>query len=242
MTQDLFGDKRGKMIVLEGTDSSGKQTQASMLVERLIGNGISCFDKIVSFPQYNTPTGRIVGQCYLGKKSPGERYPPWRGDVAWFGEADSVDPKIASLYYAADRRAEREKLLRIMDMGENLVIDRYVESNMAHQGGKEIDQDKRERIINFIEKLEYGLLELPKPDEIIFLYMPWEDGMKLKKREGTAKDGHESNPDHLKNAEETYLYLARKYNWTRINCVSDGQIRTIEDIHEKVFEHALRIL
>ena len=124
----------GKLIVIEGTDSSGKETQAKKLIERLTMEGIPC--ETMVFPRYQTPTGRIVGQCYLGKKNLG------KGDTAWFGDADSLNPEIASLYYAADRMAAKEEILEIINSGTHLVLDRYVESNMAHQGGKEENSEK----------------------------------------------------------------------------------------------------
>ena len=208
----------GKLIVIEGTDSSGKEIQTSNLVTKLNDENSPCGS--ISFPRYKTPTGRIVGQCYLGKSGLG------KGDVAWFGDADYVDPRIASLYYAADRKAALPEILDILDSGKHLVLDRYVESNMGHQGGKARNSEERERIIDFLESLEYGLLELPKPDVTIFLYMPWQVGMELKNRSGTEKDGHETNQDHLRRAEGTYLYLADRFKWARINCASDGTIDT----------------
>ena len=113
---------------------------------------------------------------------------------------------------------------------------------MGHQGGKSKSPEERANIIDFLEKLEYGLLELPKPDTTIFLYMPWQVGMELKKRRRTEKDGHETNLGHLRRAEETYLYLAERFEWTKINCTSDGTIGTLrkpEDIGEEVYQAVL---
>jgi len=227
----------GKLILIEGTDSSGKQTQTSSLVEKL--NEVDSPCESISFPQYDTPTGRIVGQCYLGKSLLAMR------DIdvgSWFGDPTLVDPMIASLYYAADRRAARDHILEVITSGKHLVLDRYVESNMAHQGGKAESLGEREKIIDKLEMLEYYLLELPRPDVTLFLYMPWQVGMKLKRRSGTARDGHEANPEHLRKAEETYLYLSDRRGWKRINCTSDGTIDTLrspEDIEEEVYQAVL---
>lgn len=224
--------KQGKILVMEGTDCSGKETQTKLLLKRLVKDKIPC--EKMSFPRYNTPTGRIIGQCYLGKESFGE------GDLAWFGDANKVNPLIASLYYASDRIAALPDILKIINSGKHLILDRWVESNMGHQAGKERDIKKRIKTINFIHNLEYTLLKLPKPDSVIFLYMPYKIGIELKKNRKGSADGHESNINHLKNAEETYLQLAKKYNWIKINCALNGSInslRTPEDISDEVYNN-----
>lgn len=228
---------KGKLIVIEGIDSSGKETQAKKLIERLTIEGFPC--ETMGFPRYQTPTGRIVGQCYLGKKNLG------KGDTAWFGDADSLSPEIASLYYAADRMAAKEEILEIINSGTHLVLDRYVESNMAHQGGKEAHPEKRREIIGFIKDLEYGLLKLPRPNSVIFLYMPYKIGMELKNMTGEKKDGHESNLDHLRMAEKTYIELAERFGWKTVECTPNGKIdslRTPEDIGEEVYQKVEKII
>lgn len=216
---------RGKIFVLEGTDKSGKNTQSRLLVQRLRQEFGRC--ETISFPRYNTPTGRIVGQCYLGKDlGPGDR--------AWFGDANSVLARIASGYYALDRLAAVPEIERILASGSNLVLDRWVESNMGHQGGKAKNSKERNEIIKYINDLEYRTLRLPKPDTVIFLYMPYQIAMNLPRAE--KADGHESNPEHLRNAEKTYLYLANKFRWKKINCAPRGKLRDRKDIHNEVFE------
>ncbi|MFH1503205.1 MAG: thymidylate kinase [Candidatus Diapherotrites archaeon] len=227
--------ERGKIILIEGTDSSGKATQTELLLNKFEEKGIPC--KTISFPDYNTPTGRIIGQCYLGKKDLGQEL-GWEGDYSWLGNADKADPKVISLFYAADRKAAVSKIEKTVNSGEHLIIDRWVESNMGHQGGKAKTLEEREEIINYIESLEYDLLKLPKPDLTIFLYMPTEVAFELrKKRDGGNKnlDGHETNLNHLKNAEEAYLQLANLYNWTKIDCVENGKIRSRQNIAEEVY-------
>jgi len=222
--------KRGKLIVITGTDSSGKQTHTANTLARLVREGIPC--QSMGFPRYDTPTGRIVGESYLGKNSP-----------SWFEEPHLVHPFIASLYYAADRFAAKLEIETILELGTNLILDRYVEDNLAHQGGKANPKD-RGKIISFIYSLEYGLLELPRPDEVIFLHMPHQVGMELKRRTGETKDGHESNPEHLARAEETFLELAKRYNWAKISCAPDGtfnSLRTLEDIGKEVYKRVVEI-
>jgi dTMP kinase len=233
----------GKIILLEGTDGSGKGTHAKKLVERLNRENFS--SEMMSFPTYDTPTGRIVGQCYLGKKDLGE------GDVAWFGKnPDMVEPEIASLYYAANRRAEREKIKKIINSGTNLILDRYVESNMAHQGGKIENPQERMELINMIDNLEYGLLKMPRPDLTIFLHMPTHVSMTLKIKQRIGQDAdrdiHESSGTHLIQAEKTYLEMERKFKWTKIECAPEElnivSLRSIESIAEEIYRNVRRII
>lgn len=216
---------RGKLIIVEGTDCSGKETQTKLLFERLKRDGFPV--STMSFPQYETPTGRIVGECYLGKSG-----------KSWFESPTTLNPRIASLYYAADRLAAKPEIEKILASGTNLVLNRYAESNMGHQGGKAKTTEERKRIVKFISDLEYNTLGLPRPDQVIFLYMPFQVGMELKKgREGIA-DAHEADPNHLRDAENSYLWIAKKFGWTKIDCTTDETIkglRTKEEIAEEVY-------
>jgi len=228
--------KRGKLIVIEGTDKSGKQIQTELLIERLRNENIPC--KAMSFPRYDLPTGRIIGQSYLGKD---REY--WIGDSGWFGEADKVDPKIASLYYAANRREAVPEMNGLLESGTNLILDRYYHSNMGHQGGKIRDPKKRLKLFKELEGLELGFAELPKEDITIFLHMPTEVAIQLKTEE--KEDGHESNIGHRKRAEGTYLQLAQIYDWVKIDCAPDGTINSLrppEDIALEVYGKIKSIL
>lgn len=214
---------KGKMIVIEGTDCSGKETQSKLLIEKLTSLGKKAI--YFSFPAYDTPTGKIVGECYLGKDELGP---------CWFPEgATKLDPKIASLYYAADRKYNISKILDYVNDGYFVIVDRYTSSNMAHQGGKLLNKDDRFNIYQWIDKLEYWLLDLPKPDETIFLHMPYEYSKQLKQNR-THLDGHEKSEEHLKNAEEAYIELSELYHWSRIECVKDHTIKTVEEINQEI--------
>lgn len=226
---------KGKIIVIEGTDCSGKETQAKMLIEKLVADGKNVYAKKLSFPMYDTPTGKIVGGPYLGKDYISE---------SWFPEGCvNVDPKVASLYYAADRKYNYDKKIKyILEQGYNIILDRYVESNMAHQGGKIIDSIKRKEMFDFLEKLEYDFLELPRPDLTVFLYMPYEYSCILKNSRSEKPDGHESSKEHLIHAEKTYLELAKLYNFKKIDCVENNIIKTKEQISEEVYGIIKKIL
>ncbi len=224
--------KRGKLIVIEGTDCSGKETQVKKAVAKFKEMGLNVYN--YSFPMYDTPTGRIIGGPYLGKEAI---------CAGWFKEgAANVDALTASAYYAADRRYNIDIIKKHLDAGDIVILDRYVESNMAHQGGKLKDPVEREKIYQKLDKLEFEIMELPRPDAVIFLYMPFEYAAILKKNREETPDEHESNKAHLEQAENAYLELTEKYGYKKINCVKDDIIRTIDDINEEVVERIKEII
>ena len=221
---------KGKLIVIEGTDCSGKQTQSEILEKKLNQNGYNCIR--IDFPRYDTPTGKIVGGPYLGK--------PEICDSFFKEGAVNVEPKIACLYYAADRKYSINLVNQYLEKGYFVILDRYTTSNLAHQGSKIFDKDERFNMYQWIDKLEYWLLELPKPDMTIFLHMPYEYSIKLKQNRKFL-DEHEKSEEHLKHAEFCYQELRELYNWEYVNCIRDNQIRTIEDISEEVLTKVLSI-
>jgi dTMP kinase len=216
---------KGKLIVIEGTDCSGKQTQSELLCENLKKSGKTVVK--FSFPEYDSATGRIIAGPYLGKPAFG---------ASFFHEtAPKVHPKVASLFYAADRLYNIEKIENALKIHDFVLLDRYIESNMAHQGGKFKNQKERAEMFDWLEKLEYDLLELPKPDKTILLYMPYEFSQELRKNRNEPGDEHEKSKSHIKDAENSYLELAKRNNFTIINCVENNRIRTPEEISESVF-------
>jgi len=224
--------KKGKLIVIEGTDCSGKETQTKMLVERLNKENIKATR--LSFPMYDTPTGKIVGGPYLGKEYISK---------CWFDEgAVEVDPKVAALYYGADRLYNLPKMKKMLDCGVNVILDRYVESNFAHQGGKIFTKEERYEMYKWLETLEYGLLELPRPDQIIFLYVPYQYALELKKNRGECLDQHESSEAHLKNAEASYLELVELYNFVKIDCINEFGIKTKKEINDDIYNNVKKII
>ena len=224
---------KGKIIVVEGTDCSGKETQTSLLVRRLRNEGrkIEC----LSFPNYDSPTGKIVGGPYLGK--------PYIGEGIFPEGAANVDPKVAALYYAADRRYNRDKILELLDQGIDVILDRYVESNMGYQGAKLFDKEERLKLYESLANLEYGFLELPKPDLTIFLYVPYKKVAELMagKRESLNQPG--ASVIHMRNAEHAYLELAELHNYVKVDCLDKkGKLRDIEDINEEIYQVVKGIL
>ncbi len=219
-------NQKGRLIVIAGTDCSGKETQTKLLCERLNNSGVNT--KRISYPNYDSPTGKIVGASYLGK--------PHMGEGVFPEGAVNVDSLVASLYFAADRRYNLPPMLEALKNGQNLLSDRYVSANEAHQGGKIKDDEKRLKFYNNIETLEYDILELPRPDQTIFLHMPFEAALKLKEGRDELPDQHEADEEHLKDAERAYLQLAKLNNWTVIECVENGKILTPEEISDRVYD------
>ena len=229
---------KGKLIVIEGTDCSGKETQSKLLVERLKKDG----EKVatISFPMYDTPSGKIVGACLLGKPYLCEKY--LKENHSFFPEGGGeVDSLAALCYYAADRRYNLPIIEKYLDEGYTLIVDRYVTSNMAHRGGMLETKEERLKMYQKIDALEYELMELPRPDQVILLYMPYEQACVLKKKRNEAPDEVELDENYLRRGERAYLELANIYNYDTVNCVENNQIRTIEDINEEIYKLVKRV-
>lgn len=217
--------EKGKLIVIEGTDCSGKETQSRLLVKKLNAMGLKAIN--LSFPMYDTPTGKIVGGPLLGRKENGE---------CWFEEGPvHLDPKVFCMYLAADRKYNFPKVQEFLDNGYYVILDRYVSSNMAHQGAKIADPDERFNLFKWIDKLEYWLLELPKADLTIFLHVPFPISKELRKNRESL-DANEKDDNYQMSTEKTYLELSSLYNWNVITCSKDGNLRTIEDINQEILK------
>ena len=224
---------KGNLIVIEGTDCSGKETQSNMLEENL--NKLGHNTKKLYFPKYDTPTGRIVGTCFLGKEELCNKY--LKEEKGWFKEGSSnVDPLVSSLYYAADRKYNIKEITDLLESGTNVILDRYIYSNLAHQGCKFTFKEERLDFYKKMELLEFNILELPKPDITIFLYVPHEVSYELKKNRVESPDQNEINEEYLIKAEETYLELSKLYNFKIIECTKDNKIKSKEEISELILK------
>ena len=229
----------GKIIVIEGTDCSGKETQTRLLVDKLTMEGLKVI--MLSFPMYDTPTGKIIGACLLGKPAMCEEL--LKESHSFFPEGGgNIDVLAACDLYAADRRYNLPKILKYLDDGYIVIIDRYVTSNMAHRGGLITNKEERIKIYEKIDLKEYVINELPRPDKTILLYLPYEYACELKKKREELLDEAESNVEYLKNSEKAYLELAELYNYDIINCVSNNQIRTIDDINNEVYSNVKKLI
>lgn len=218
---------KGKLIVIEGTDCSGKQTQSDLLVENLNNAGFKT--KKFAFPNYESATGKIIGGAYLGKEGMPQ---------ALFEEgAVNVDGKVASMLFATDRLYNIDSIIKELNNGVNVVIDRYVDSNLAHQGAKIQDDKQRKQMFKFLEKLEYGLLNLPRPDVKIFLYMPTWASRKLKQNREEKPDQHEQDENYLSHAEKVYLEITKRRKYFKVDCTEGENILSVNQISDVVFSY-----
>ena len=219
----------GKLIVIEGTDGSGKSTQFRMLSEHLARDGRD-FKHIV-FPRYDQDSSALI-RMYLGGQ---------------FGSKPSdVNAYAASSFYAVDRYASYK-----MDWGQwyengGLVLsDRYTTSNAVHQASKE-PADAQPAFLNWLYDFEYDKLQLPRPDLVIYLDVPTDFTEKmLRSREAatnTKADIHEKDMQYLATCRNTGRAAAEHYGWTVIRCVEDGAMRSMEDIHAEIYRHVMNCL
>ena len=213
----------GKLIVIEGTDGSGKSTQFRRLTERLTQEG-KTFQKLV-FPQYSEPSSALI-RMYLG----GE-----------FGSKPTdVNAYAASAFYAVDRFASYKKVWgEYYENGGLILSDRYTTSNAVHQASKE-PAENRQAFLKWLYEFEYDLLGLPRPDVTIYLDVPTEYTEKmLRSREAataTQADIHEKDMEYLASCCEAARDAADFYSWNRVDCIKDGKMRTIDDIHAEVLK------
>ncbi len=220
---------KGTLIVLEGIDGSGKETQASLLEKKLKEKGRKVMH--ISFPDYESPSSALV-KMYL------------KGD---FGKnPEDVNPYAASLFYAVDRFASyRMKWKDFYQKGGIIIADRYTTSNMVHQMTKYEDKKARKDFLSWLEKTEYEELELPLPDLVILLDIPLavsENLVKERARQGGSMDIHEQHLDYLRKCHDAYQELVNLYGWKRIPCTEEGKLRTIEDIGEDVEKAAAEVM
>ncbi len=215
---------KGKFIVIEGTDGSGKKTQAKILCEKLNEAGINCI--VQSFPNYDSPACTPV-KMYLN----GE-----------FGDIGCLDAYQANSLYAVDRLCTMMGLKDHIENGGSIVFDRYVESTMLHQAALIENQEERDKFLDYVNDFEFGKLKLPKPDLVIFLDVPVEVSKKLADSRGEYKSGNkkdilEQDIFHLTKAYNSGKYVANKYGWTQISCLNEsGNLKSIEEISNDIFE------
>ncbi|NTW71026.1 MAG: dTMP kinase [Eubacteriaceae bacterium] len=215
-----------KLIVIEGLDGSGKETQSRLLYERLQTEGKKI--KRISYPRYEMESSTLV-KMYL------------RGD---FGEnPDEVSPYISSTFFAADRYASyKTELEDFYQEGGLVLADRYTTSNMVHQGGKIRDSEERNRYLEWLWDLEYRIYGIPIPDLVFFLDVPLKYSLeRIKERknkitDSDEKDIHENSETHLRNSYVTAKLLSEKYRWIKIDCLTNGCLKSIENINEEILD------
>jgi len=207
----------GKLIVIEGTDGSGKATQTTRLFERLRNLRVNVLR--ISFPNYESESSALI-KMYL------------RGDFG--GTAESVNPYAAAMFYAVDRFASFTTWKDFYNDGGIVLADRYVASNMAHQAAKFSRKADRERFWNWIEDVELKKFQLPRPNLTIFLDMPPNIAAMLRQKRGRA-DLHEDDYNFMVKSYKVYQELAKKYDWKIVNCAANNFARSSLDIEQDVF-------
>lgn len=216
----------GKIFVIDGTDGSGKQTQFELLKEKLTKDNVDF--RVMSFPNYESPSSSLVKMYLSGE----------------FGEnAKDVSAYIASTFYAADRYATYIKEYKqYYENGGIILADRYTTANMVHQAGKIQDKEERKKFLNWLWDFEFKLYGIPVPEEVFFLKMPPEKALELiKDRENKftheeKKDIHERDKNHIVDSFNAACEVANEYNWYTVECVKNGNIRSIEDIGEEIYK------
>lgn len=214
---------RGKLVALEGIDGSGKRTQLEMLARAMRTRGIA--HTTIAFPRYDGFFGRMVAQYLNGE----------------FGTLTEVDPHFSALLYAGDRLENKKLLENYLADGKLVLADRYIASNFAHQGAR-VAPRQFPQFLHWLEKLEYGVYDLPEEDLVIYLRLPAERAQKLvgKKRARhytrRRRDLQEANLAHLKAAARIFDQLARRRNWATVECMSAQKhgLRSTEDIHSEI--------
>ena len=211
---------KGKLIVIEGLDGSGKSTQIECLKNKLNGKNVHR----IKLPDYDSESSALV-KMYL------------RGD---FGKAPGdVNAYVASAFYAVDRFANyKMKWKSFYDSGDIIISDRYTTSNAYHQATK-IDKGERAGFFKWLEDFEYGLIGVPKPDAVIYLDMPIEISQKMMSEryhgDETKKDIHESNLDYLYKCRDAALDAAEKMGWYVVKCNDGDSPRSIESIGDEIY-------
>ncbi|OGH11291.1 MAG: hypothetical protein A3B38_00500 [Candidatus Levybacteria bacterium RIFCSPLOWO2_01_FULL_36_13] len=209
---------KGKFIVIEGNDGSGKTTQLELLKSFLTKKQTPV--QIFDFPQYQTFHGEFLGRLLNGE----------------FGDLDQINPYLVTFPYALDRLGATPYIKAALDSGKIVLSNRYVTSNLAHQSGR-LPKEKRRSFIDWNIELEYYVNGLPREDAVVFLYVPHKNARKLlKKRQRRGLDIAENDQEYLSGAEEGYLYLADRFDhWIKIDCVDEkGKILPKNEIHKRI--------
>jgi dTMP kinase len=214
-------EAKGKLIVIEGADASGKRTQAELLLTHLRDKGVD--SEYIEFPQYDTPFGSLVAK-YL------------RGEL---GELEGIPPEIPAMLFALDRYQFRHDIEEILAKGTYLIANRYIESNLGFQAAK-FEGSEKAQFIKWLDKLEE---RLPQADIVFYLHLPVEHSQKLiagredkDYLQGRVKDIHEQDVEYQKKVAETYLEVARQRTdkWIVIECARDGDVKTREEVSKEI--------
>ena len=222
----------GKIIVIEGTDSSGKETQTKLLYERI--KKVNEKTIKISFPNYDSLACEPVKMYLAG---------------AFGTDAVKVNPYPVSTMYAIDRYASyKQDWGKSYEEGYIIVTDRYVTSNMIHQASKIQSEEEKEEYLKWLIDLEYKKNQIPEPDIVIFLKMPIDKAKELMENRNNKIDGsmkkdiHEINEDYLKKSYKNATEISQKFNWYEVECVENNRIKSIEEINDEIFKKIEKLI
>jgi dTMP kinase len=224
--------RAGKLIVIDGTDGTGKGTQSALLVKRCKREKVPVAS--IDFPRYAEKSAWFVEQYLNGT----------------FGSIDDVSPEAASIFFAVDRFAAKPKMEKWLEQGRVVIANRYVTANMGHQAAKKTKKRERRELIEWLDDLEFDIFGLPRPDKTIILHVPAHIAQTLVDRKadraylrGKKRDIHEDNLLHLEAAERTYREIADLLPKTDIiDCMDGRRLRTVGEIHERLWHNIKTIL
>lgn len=214
-------------VVIDWLDGSWKWTQVKLLEENL--KKLEKKVKVLDYPRYGEKSAFFV-----------EKYLNW-----WYGK--NVTAKQASIFYALDRYDDSFNLRNDFETYDFVISNRYVSANMIHQTGKLVDEKERDEFLEWLEDLEFNIFNIPRPDKVIFLNVTPETSQKLVLKKSDREylkdwkkmDLHEEDKNHLTNAYNAAMQVVKKYNWTKIDCEINGEMRSIEEINSEILKYIL---
>lgn len=224
---------KGKFIVIEGTDGSGKGTQFTELIQRLTDKGIQF--ETFDFPQYGQPSAYFVEKYLNGE----------------YGTPDDIGPYRGSTYYAMDRYQASFKMRKAIEAGKWVIANRYVGSNMGHQGGKIADDEERKKYFTWLDDFEFNIMGIPKPDLNVVLHMPAAQAQKLVDQKSQReylgdkkRDIHEDDLNHLVNAEKVYVQICELFpaTFTKIECMDGDRLMNINEVSDLIWQNVEPLL
>jgi len=221
--------RKGIFVVLEGNDGAGKATQTELLLQKLRVEGRRA--EKIDFPKYGGNVfGALIGECLAGKH----------------GDFLNLDPKIASSLYALDRFESSARVRALLEDGVTVIADRYAGSNQIHQGGKIENDTERKLFLLWLENIEFGILNIPRPDLTVYLRVPLETSLRLLQEKRAAKnqsleererDVVEEDHSYLERSIKTADWLMGREGWRVVECMENNVLRTREAIHEEVWNN-----
>jgi len=223
---------KGKLIVIDGPDGSGKGTQTDLLIQRMRTEGYVCSK--IDFPQYGEKSAGLIENYLNGR----------------YGDPHALNPYIASFFYTMDRYDASFEFKKLLDQGEIVISNRYVSSNMGHQGCKFNSKEARKKYFEWLDTYEHGVFKIPRPDLTIILHVPPEYARELLDKkdqrlyiEKGKKDMLEKNVVHQNRAEQTYLEMCEMFpNYELIECVKDGELLSVSEVSDLVWERVKKVM